>query len=78
MEYYAKFINISKGIFKVGASVWKTDADSKVESVIFYKKFISYENARAWSEKKIIKLVLLETENTFIRERDIIRRKWND
>jgi hypothetical protein len=78
MEYYAKLVFIDKGIFKVGASIWKTDPDSRVESVIYSKKFISSYRARVWAEKKIMKLVFSKAENTFIREKDIIRRKWND
>jgi|APGre2960657505_1045072.scaffolds.fasta_scaffold461227_2 hypothetical protein len=78
MEYYAKLVHINKGIFNVGASVWKTDNDSLVESVIFHRKFISYYHAKVWSEKKIMKLVFSRAENSFIREKDIIRRKWND
>jgi hypothetical protein len=78
MEYYAKLVFIDKGIFKVGASIWKTDPDTRVESVIHYKKFFSCHRAKIWSEKKILKLVFSNTENTFIREKDIIRRKWND
>lgn len=78
MEYYAKFVHIDKGVFNVGASIWKTDPDSRVESVIVYRKFISYYRAKMWSEKKILNLVLVKTENAFIREKDIIRRKWND
>lgn len=78
MEYYAKLVHIDKGVFNVGASIWKTDPDSRVESVIVYRKFISYYRAKMWSEKKILNLVLVKTENAFIREKDIIRRKWND
>ena len=78
MEYYAKLVHIDKGVFNVGASIWKTDPDSRVESVIVYRKFISYYRAKMWSEKKILNLVLVKAENAFIREKDIIRRKWND
>lgn len=78
MEYYAKLVFIDKGIFKVGASIWKTNPDSRVESVIYSRKFISYRRAKVWSEKKIIGLVFSNTENAFIREKDIIRRRWND
>ena len=78
MEYYAKLVFIDKGIFRINASIWKTDPDSRVESVIYSKKFISCYRAKVWSEKKIMKLVFLKEENAFIREKDIIRRKWND
>lgn len=78
MEYYAKLVFIEKGMFRVSASIWKTDPDSRVESVIYSKKFFSYHRAKIWSEKKILKFVFSNTENAFIREKDIIRRKWND
>ena len=78
MEYYAKLVLVDKGVFRVNSSIWKTDPDSKVESLIYCKNFISYSRARSWSEKKIIRRVLIKAENLFIREKDIIRRKWND
>ncbi len=78
MEYYAKLVLVDKGIFRVNCSIWKTDPDSKVESVIYCKNFISYSHARSWSKRKIIKLVLMTSNNLFIREKDVIRRRWND
>lgn len=78
MEYYAKLVLVDKGIFRVNSSIWKTDPDSKIESLVYCKNFISSYRAKSWSEKKIIKLVLMKSDNLFIREKDIIRRKWND
>lgn len=78
MEYYAKLVLVKKGVFKVNCSIWKTDPDSRVESIVYCKNFISYFHAKFWSEKKIIKLVLINSETSFIREKDVIRRRWND
>jgi len=77
-EYYAKTHPVDKGIYRISVSIWKTNNETKIEQVIMYKKFCRYNRARMWAEKKITKLVMTERENLFIRDKDIIRRKWND
>lgn len=77
-EYYAKIHPVEKGFYRISVSIWKTNSETKIEKVMVYKKFFRYNSARQWAEKRITKLVMLEQENLFIRDKDIIRRKWND
>lgn len=77
-EYYAKIHPIDKGLYRISVSVWKTNSETKIERVAVYKKFCRYNAARKWAEKKITQFVMSEEENVFIRDKDIIRRKWND
>ena len=77
-EYYAKTISLDKGFFRVSVSIWKSNEETKIQKVLMYKKFYNYNKARKWAEKMITKLVMLEDESLFIRDKDIIRRKWND
>lgn len=77
-EYYAKMHFVDKGLYKISVSIWKTNDETKIEKVLLYKKFCRYNRARTWAEKKITKLIMLEQENLFIKDKDIIRRKWND
>lgn len=77
-EYYAKTISLDKGLFRISVSIWKSNEETKIQKVLMYKKFYNYNKARKWAEKMITKLVMLEDESLFIRDKDIIRRKWND
>lgn len=77
-EYYAKIHPIDKGLYRISVSVWKTNSETKIEQVMMYKKFCRSNRARLWAEKKITKLTIPEQENLFIRDKDIIRRSWND
>lgn len=77
-EYYAKMNFVDKGMYRINVSIWKTNSETKIEKVIVYKKFCRYNSARRWAEKKITNLMMIEQDNLFIRDKDIIRRKWND
>jgi hypothetical protein len=77
-EYYAKTHPVDKGMYRISVSIWKTNSETKIEQVIMYRKFCRYNRARTWAERKITKLVMRERENLFIRDKDIIRRTWND
>lgn len=77
-EYYAKIHPIDKGLYRISVSIWKTNSDTRIEKVVIYKKFCRYNTARKWAEKKITQLVMSEEESLFIRDKDIIRRKWNE
>lgn len=75
-EFYAKIVPMEKGLFRYYATIWKSH--DGIESVFRMRRFIHINMARKWSEKMITKLVSLDNRVIFIRESDILRRKWND
>lgn len=75
-EFYAKIVIVEKGFFNYFVTIWKSN--NGIESVWQTKRFIRINSARSWSEKKISKCVSKESRVIFIKESDILRRKWND
>lgn len=75
-EYYAKIVPIETGIFKYCSTIWKSDGG--IESIWGMKRFFTVNKARLWSEKKLSKAVSIDSNIIFIKESDILRRKWND
>lgn len=75
-EFYAKIVPLHKGSFKYCATVWKSS--DGIDSIWHTKKFISINSARRWAEKNITKAVSQNSHTLFIKESDILRRKWND
>lgn len=75
-EFYAKIVPMDKGAFRYCVTIWKSH--DGIESIWENKKFIRISRARLWAIKKISKLVAQECSTMFIKESDIIRRKWND
>lgn len=76
IEFYAKIIPMNKGSFRYCATIWKSN--DGIESIWATKKFIRISRARQWSIKKMSKLIAEESPVMFIKENDILRRKWND
>jgi hypothetical protein len=75
-EFYAKIVPMSKGSFKYCVTIWKSH--DGIESIWNTKKFIRINSARRWAEKVISKSVAEESSTIFIKETDILRRKWNE
>lgn len=75
-EFYAKIVPMEKGSFKYFVTIWKSH--DGIESIWQTKKFIRICRAKSWAEKKISKCVAQESQAMFIKESDILRRKWND
>lgn len=75
-EFYAKIVPMDKGAFKYCVTIWKSH--DGIESIWNTKKFIRISRARHWAIKKISNLVAKESPTMFIKESDIIRRKWNE
>jgi hypothetical protein len=78
MEYYAKIFHIEKGFFRLGVTIWKTNPDTKIDKVVASRRFLTYTGAIRWAQRSVAQFALLANETMFIREKDIIRRKWND
>jgi hypothetical protein len=76
MEFYAKITFVNKGMYRCCATVWKSD--NGIDSIWKVKKFIRSESAYRWASKNIVKQVFEQSDSLFIKEQDIIRRKWND
>lgn len=52
--------------------------NSFLEKEIKSKRTITAMGAKLWAEKEITNLVLCSPSYFFIREKDVIRRNWND
>ncbi len=76
IEFYAKIVPMNKGAFKYCVTVWRSH--DGIESIWNMKKFIRINSARKWAEKILFKAVAENCSAMFIKESDIIRRKWND
>jgi hypothetical protein len=76
IEFYAKIVPLNKGMFRYCATVWKSE--DGIESIWSVKKFFSCTSAKKWASKKILKSVSRQSSTMFVKETDIIRRKWND
>jgi hypothetical protein len=76
MEFYAKITFIDKGIYRCCATIWKSE--NGIDSIWRVKKFIRAKSAYDWAYKIIINSVFEQADSLFIKEQDIIRRKWND
>lgn len=76
IEYYAKIMPIKTGIFRYSSTIWKSE--DGIDSVYNIKKFININGARRWSERMLSKAVVANSNAVFIKEKDILRRKWND
>jgi hypothetical protein len=77
MEYYAKLVYLDTGVFRVSVTVWKTNPETRIESLVCAKKFISYFRAKKWAEKKIMKKYFMINSNAFLRQEDVIRKSWS-
>lgn len=75
-EYYAKIVPIEKGMFCYHAVIWKSH--NGIESIFNDKKFFKINSAKKWSEKIITSSVVKESKIIFIKESNILRRKWNE
>lgn len=75
-EFYAKIVPMNKGFFSYFVTIWKSN--DGIESIWQTKRFVRINSARSWSEKKISQCVAKESQAIFIKESDILRRKWND
>jgi hypothetical protein len=75
-EFYAKIVPLNKGAFRYCATIWKSH--DGIDSIWNKKKFIRVNAARSWSSKHLAKLISKDSQAMFIKESDILRRKWND
>lgn len=75
-EYYAKITPMSKGMFNYHVVIWRSH--NGIDSVWNEKSFFKIFSAKKWSEKIIAKSIAKEKAVMFIKEPDVIRRKWND
>ena len=76
MEFYAKIVPMHKGTFRYCATIWKSH--DGIDSIWNTKKFFRINRARNWSVKNISKLIAQDSVTMFVKETDILRRKWND
>lgn len=76
IEFYAKIVPMNKGAFKYCVTVWKSH--DGIESPWGTKRFIRINRARKWAEKRISILIAEDGSAMFIKESDVLRRKWND
>ena len=75
-EFYAKITPLEKGAFRYMSTIWRSH--DGIDSVWSVKRFFKINSARQWSEKKLSIAISHNSSTMFIRENDIIRRKWND
>lgn len=75
-EFYAKIVPIEIGMFRYCVTIWKSH--DGIESIWDMKKFIRINSARLWSEKRLMQSAALYNDTFFIKENDILRRKWSD
>lgn len=76
IEYYAKIVPMEKGSFKYRVTIWKSH--DGIDSIWNTKRFIRINRGRKWAIKNISKLIAQDSTTMFIKESDILRRKWND
>lgn len=76
IEYYAKIVFMEKGAFKYCVTIWKSY--DGIESIYKVKKFVRINKARMWAEKILSESIALNSNTIFIKESDILRRKWHD
>lgn len=76
IEYYAKIVPVDKGMFRYCVTIWKSH--DGIESIWDTKKFMKIDSARNWAETRLTMAVSEHTNVIFIKESDILRRKWND
>ena len=76
IQYYAKIVPVEMGMFRYCSTIWKSN--DGIESIWNMKKFFTINGAISWSEKKLSKAVAMKSDVMFIKETDILRRKWND
>lgn len=76
IEFYAKIVPMDKGAFKYCVTIWKSH--DNIESIWNTKKFIRITKATEWAQKKLTQAVAENSSTMFIKENDILRRKWND
>lgn len=75
-EFYAKIVPLHKGAFRYCATIWKSH--DGIESIWNTKKFMRINSSRLWAEKKLSQAIADNSMTMFIKENDILRRKWND
>ena len=75
-EYYAKIVPMEKGSYRYCVTIWRSH--DGIESIYNVKKFIRITRARSWAVKKICQAIAKDSATMFIKETDILRRKWND
>lgn len=76
IEFYAKIVPLNKGTFRYCVTIWKSH--DGIESIWNTKKFIKINSSRLWAEKKLSQAIAENSTTMFIKENDILRRKWND
>lgn len=75
-EFYIKIVPMDKGAFRYCATVWRSH--DGIDSVYNVKKFFRINSAREWAIKKMSHAIAQNSKAMFIKESDILRRKWND
>jgi len=75
-EFYAKIVPTDKGMFRFRATIWRSE--NNIDSPWMTRGFFTINAARRWSIRNITKLVFFHNKMLFIKEQDIVRRKWNE
>jgi len=76
MELYAKISPSSRGVFKYCVTIWKSE--DGIESIWLVHRFFRCSSSIRWAQKEIVKYCTRSGSTVLIREKDIMRRKWND
>lgn len=76
IEFYAKITPVHKGMFNYHVTIWKSS--NGIESIWNTKNFFKISSAKKWSEKIILRSIAKDKSAMFVKESDVIRRKWND
>ena len=75
-KYWGKAFKTDKILFNIRAELYeneKLDDEMSIAKLILTKNFISMFSAKRWIEKKIVD----KYDIIFIKDNEIIRRKWN-
>ena len=76
MEFYAKISPRTGGVFNYYVTIWKSE--DSIESILLVRKFFTCSSSIKWAQKEVVKYCIESKSTILIREKDIIRRKWND
>jgi len=76
VELYARVSPNPRGMFRYCVTLWKSE--DGIESVWLARKFFRCTSSIKWAQIKIIKHGMKSGSTILIREKDIIRRSWND
>lgn len=75
-EFYAKVVPMEKGVFRFCVTIWKSE--NNIDSPWMTKRCFTINGARRWSVRRLTKLVWFYNKTFFIKEQDVLRRKWNE